>query len=372
MSSLRRRRLIGLVAASLLVAAGPPPPANEAPPPKPFEIVILAEGVYGFVWKNPLQDPIESNALFIVNEHDVVVVDAGIMPSTARRMAAALRKLTSKPVRYVINTHWHDDHHQGNEVYRDLWPQVEFIAHRDTRTDIFAKTYAPRADVVANMKKENQRYVRWAASGKDDDGKPIDERRRARMREIAEVYAPAIAEIEKVRNTPPDLTLVDRLVLHRGKRTIDIRWLGRGNTRGDVVVFLPEERIVATGDLIVSPIPFGIGSYYRDWIATLGRLDSLPADVLFLGHGGPLRDRTYLHEIRDLLTALVTRVDSAVAAGATVEETRKRVTLADWKLKLAGEDRQRQGGFDAVFVTPAVERAWQQAKGEPDDAPASQ
>jgi glyoxylase-like metal-dependent hydrolase (beta-lactamase superfamily II) len=366
-----RRLVAGLLAAFCTVTT-PVVAAPPQPPAKPYDIVKLADGVYGFVWKNPVQDPIESNALFIINDRDVVVVDAGILPSSARRMAAALRKLTSKPVRYVVNTHWHDDHHQGNEVYRELWPAVEFIAHRETRTDIVAKTYAPRAQVISDMKQENQRYARWAASGKDDDGKPIEERRRARMREIAEVYEPAIAEIEKIRNTPPDLTLVERLVLHRGQRTIDIRWLGRGNTRGDIVVLLPEERIVATGDLIVYPIPFGIGSYYRDWIGTLGRLDSLPADVFFLGHGAPLRDRTYLHQVQGLLMALVSRVDSAVAAGATKEETQKQVTLSDWKLKFAGEDRLMQGGFDAVFVNPAVGRAWEQAKGEPDDTAASQ
>jgi len=102
-------------------------------------------------------------------------------------------------------------------------------------------------------------------------------------------------------------------------------------------------------------------------IATLGRLDSLPADVLFLGHGHPQRNREYLHRMQDLLTALVQRVDSAVGAGATKEETEKAVTLADWKQTLAGDDRALQGGFDAVFVQPAVGRAWQQAKGEPDD-----
>jgi cyclase len=373
MPVLHRRLLAGLLSVTCTVAAGASATATAVEaPPKPYEIVKLAEGVYGFVWTNPVQDPIESNALFIINDRDVVVVDAGILPSSARRMAAALRKLTSKPVRYVVNTHWHDDHHTGNEVYRALWPQVEFIAHRDTRTDIFAQTYAPRAEVVANMKKENERYARWAATGKDDEGKPVDELRRARMREIAEAYAPAIAEIEKVRNTPPDLTLIDRLVLHRGARTIDIRWLGRGNTRGDVVVFLPKERVVATGDLLVHPIPFGIGSYYRDWIGTLGALDSLPVDALFLGHGAPQRNRDYLHQVQGLLTALVERVDSAVAAGATKQETEQQVTLSDWKATIAGDDRQMQGGFDAVFVKPAVGRAWQQAKGEPDATAASQ
>ena len=160
----RRRVLAGLIAAFPALA-----PAHAGPSdPKPCDIVQLAEGVYGFVWRNPAQDPTESNALFIVNDRDVVVVDAGILPSSARRMAAALRKLTSKPVRYVVNTHWHDDHHQGNEVYRELWPAVEFIAHRDTRTDILEKTYAPRKQVVADMKQQNEQFARWAATGRDD------------------------------------------------------------------------------------------------------------------------------------------------------------------------------------------------------------
>ena len=100
-----------------------------------YEVVRLADGVHGFVWKNPFADPIQGNALFIINDRDVVVVDTGLLPSTARVMAAELRKLTAKPVRYVINTHWHDDHHTGNGVYRELWPEVEFIGHRDTRAE---------------------------------------------------------------------------------------------------------------------------------------------------------------------------------------------------------------------------------------------
>ena len=110
-----------------------------------------------------------------------------------------------------------------------------------------------------------------------------------------------------------------------------------------------------------------IGSYYREWIATLGRLDWFPADMLFLGHGQPQRTRDYLHQVHGLLTALVERVDSAVAGGGTLEETRQAVTLSDWKTAIAGDDPRLQGGFDTVFVTPAVGRAWDQAKGNPDD-----
>jgi glyoxylase-like metal-dependent hydrolase (beta-lactamase superfamily II) len=114
-----------------LVAAPPLAPSPPAPIAA-YEVVRLADGVHGFVWKNSFANPIQGNALFIINDNDVVVVDTGLLPSTARVMAAELRKLTTRPVRYVVNTHWHDDHHTGNAVYRELWPEAEFIAHRDT------------------------------------------------------------------------------------------------------------------------------------------------------------------------------------------------------------------------------------------------
>jgi cyclase len=354
--------LWGLIAAQPLPAPATPP-ATRIPA---FEVVRLADGVHGFVWKSPLDGPIQGNALFIINDRDVVVVDTGLLPSTARVMAAELRKLTANPVRYVVNTHWHDDHHTGNGVYRELWPGVEFIAHRDTRVDLIEKSYGERPKDLVEMQASIERYQRWAATGKDDDGKVLEERRRLRAGEIAALDRAILPELKAAPEIAPDLTFVDRLVLQRGDRTIEVRWLGRGNTRGDTIVVLPKERIVATGDLLVHPIPFGILSYYEDWPVTLDTLAALPVDVLFPGHGPVMGDRAYLRQVQGLLRALVDRVKVAVAAGATLEATQKQVTLEDWKTTLAGDDPVKQRAFDAFFVRPAVERTWRQVKGEPD------
>jgi glyoxylase-like metal-dependent hydrolase (beta-lactamase superfamily II) len=329
-------------------------------------VVRLAEGVYAFLWKDPIQDVIESNSLFVINDQDVLVVDTGFVPSTARVMAAELKKLTDRPVRYVVNTHWHDDHHGGNEVYRELWPSVEFVAHRDTREDILAQTWATRPKDVVDIRAQAAKYSKWAESGVDDDGHALETRRRDRAAEVAAFMPALAAEMEATRPTPPDLTFDDRLVLHRGSRTIEVLWLGRGNTKGDVVVFLPRERIAATGDLFVQPIPFGIGSYYADWAATLGRLDALDADVLVPGHGHVQRDHRYLRQVQGLVQALVTEVQRAVTSGASLEETQKSVTLSEWKIRFAGDDPTLQRSFEQFFVQPAVERAWHQAKGDAD------
>ncbi|HTR01692.1 MAG TPA: MBL fold metallo-hydrolase [Thermoanaerobaculia bacterium] len=356
-----RRLLFGLLIASAAASA-----RSEGLPRKEYEVVRLADGVWAFLWKDPSADLIESNALFVVNDRDVLVVDTGMVPSTARVMAAELKKLTDRPVRYVVNTHWHDDHHGGNEVYRELWPGVEFVAHRDTRADVLAQTYGTRPKDLDRLDAQAEKYARWAKTGVDDDGKTLEPSRRQRAEEIAALSRALAPELRAIRETPPDLTFDDRLVLHRGGRTIEILWLGRGNTRGDVVVFLPEDRIAATGDLFVQPIPFGFGSYYEEWAATLGRLDALAADVLVPGHGKVQRDRAYLRQVEALLTALVADVKAAVASGATLEETRERVKLDDWKARFAGTDPSLQRAFDAFFVQPAVERAWHQARGDAD------
>src|SRR5262252_10966769 len=219
MRALQRLVHLSLVVAFLTVSAAA---RADGLPAKQYEVVRLAEGVYAFLWKDPIQDVIESNSLFVINEQDVLVVDTGIVPSTARVMAAELKRLTDRPVRYVVNTHWHDDHHGGNEVYRELWPSVEFIAHRDTREDILGQTWKTRPDDVVRLRQQGAKYARWAETGVDDDGKPLEPRRRERAEAIAGFSPPLAAELEATRPTPPEMTFDDRLVLHRGTRTIEV------------------------------------------------------------------------------------------------------------------------------------------------------
>jgi cyclase len=334
--------------------------------PKQFDVTKLADGVYAFVWKDVLKNPIEGNSMFIVNQHDVVVVDTAFFEETARVMAAELKKITPLPVRYVINTHWHDDHHGGNAVYKDLWPGAEIISHRDTRTDIIEKTYGTRIKNIARVEEQLKKYERWLVEGKDDEGKAIDDARKKRIVDVTTFYRESNPKLRNLRESPPDITMTDLLVLQRGERRIEIRWLGLGNTRGDVVVFMPKERIVASGDLFVLPIPFAFGSFYEQWAETMGRLDALEADVIMPGHGPIQRDRVALRQIRALLTEFVDEVKKAAAEGLSLEDTRKRVALKDWREKFAGDDTDRQRAFGAFVLDAAMERMYRQAKGEAD------
>lgn len=351
-------RLAALAVATLAIAAR----ADYAP--KAWDVVTLADGVHGFVWRDPLADPIEGNALFIVNEEDVVVVDSGLLPSSARIMAKELQRLTSKPVRFVVNTHWHNDHVGGNGVYREIWPGVEFIAHEDTRTDILEQVYANQEANLQANERTIDTYAKYLESGADGDGKPLAPERRQRLAEVVAMYRAVLPDLRQVRKVPPEVTFRDRLVLRRGERTIEILWLGLGNTRGDAVVFLPKERIVATGDLLVWPVPFMFGSYHAQWPATLEKIDALAADTLFLSHGAPQRDRGYLRQVRDLLAFIRDEAKQAAATDLPSAEAKKAIDLGEWKKRFAQGDAKRERAFDAFVTAPSLERAIRQARGD--------
>lgn len=359
------RSMLRNVLAFLLVAT-----AVHAAEPKKYEVQKLAEGVHALVWSDPLADPIESNALIIINDEDVLVVDSSLFPSTARLIIGEIRKLTPKPVRYVVNTHWHDDHVLGNLAYREAFPAVEFVAHANTRTDIAEQVYAAQPKIIEQYREDLVKIRRALDTGKTSRGETVTEERRKLFESYIPLLERFLAEIGPVNARPvlPDVVFADQLTIHRGGRRIELRHLGRGNTRGDVVVWLPREKILATGDLVVSPIPFGIGSYYRDWISALNALQAIPAETFFLSHGKVQRDRSYIAQVRGLLESLVSEVEAEVRKGATLEQVQQKVTLSSWKTKLAGDDEDRQRAFDAYFVKPAVERLYKQEKGEAEGA----
>ena len=91
--------------------------------------VQIADGIYQFITAPDGYVP-NGNSVVIVNENDVLVFDTFTRPSTARTVLAEIRKITDKPVRYVVNSHHHPDHWSGNEVYAEAFPGLEIIAYR--------------------------------------------------------------------------------------------------------------------------------------------------------------------------------------------------------------------------------------------------
>lgn len=330
-----------------------------------FEMVKVADGVYAAIRTEPPGLTVNGNSVFIINDDDVVVVDTTLTPGTAKEELAALRKLTSKPVRYVINTHWHDDHLMGNQVYRDAFPDVEFIAHAATRDYLPTTGLSNRKGAmseqgypgfIAFLKKQLQ-------ENQSVFGGPMDDEERATYASDIKIAERYMAENPGVEIVLPTITLADRLTLHRGNRVIDIRYLGRGHTSGDLVVHLPKEGILISGDLVIWPVPY-VGdpqSHPGEWGATLEKLMGLNATTVVPGHGPVLHDNTYIKLMTRLFASMKQQVEAAVARGETLEQTRKSVNLDEFQKLFAGESRMRRNIFSNYVKGAGLAAAYSDA-----------
>ena len=333
-------------------------PATETFSPG-FDLQKIAEGVYAAIRKEPPGLMFNANVVFIINDDDVVVVDTNITPSSAREALGALRKLTNKPVRYVVNTHWHPDHISGNQVYRDAFPGVEFIAQATTLEDLPAVGESNRKGLLTNGPPFAARLRSLVEKNKSLSGEDLTEEERAAYLSDAAQLEALVKEAPGIQIMLPTLTIEDRLTLRRGDRVI--RFLGRAHTRADLVVHLPREGIVITGDIVVWPVPLvGSTSYPVDYGATLEKLLELRARLIIPGHGRVLRDDSYVKLMVRLLTSIKEQTQAAVARGETLEQTRKSINLDEFRKAFAGDSKFKRLIFDTYVTDSAVAAAFNQ------------
>jgi glyoxylase-like metal-dependent hydrolase (beta-lactamase superfamily II) len=327
-----------------------------------FKIVKVAKGVYAAIRTEPPGLTVNANSVFIINDSDVVVVDTTLTPGTARETIAALRQLTNKPVKYVINTHWHDDHIMGNQAYRDAFPGVEFIGHVKMREYLPTTGLANRQGAMSEQGYPGFIKALKSRLEKNESifGGPMDQEERDAYQSSAEIAERYMAENPKVEIILPSTTVEDRLTLQRGERTIDIRYFGRGHTSADLVVYLPKEKIAITGDLVVWPVPY-VGSpqsHPGDWSKTLDQILMLHPKMIVPGHGPVLTDDSQVKEMSKLFLTIDEQVRAAVKRGETLDQIHKNLNLDSFRDQFAGNSRIRKLIFRNYVAGPAVDAAY--------------
>ena len=322
---------------ALLVGCGPseapaskpaaPDPAPATPAQAPggdfatdthrFEQV--ADGVYFVRYTVPM---FNSNSMVVVNDEDVVVVDSHITPATGRELLASIRQLTDKPISVLVNTHFHYDHAHGNQAF----VPVKIIGHDFTRRKMAG---APLDEAtfqrdLAGQPMALERLQKRLAETEDAEARQGIEQRIA----LAQAHMEATREVDPV---PPNITLNERMTLIRGEREIQIVFCGRAHTGGDVVVYLPKERIVFTGDMMLGG-PSWLGDGHVDeWPETLENLKALDFDLILPGHGPPFKDRGRIDLVQDYYRALWAEVVAMRADGKSAAETAAAVDLTRFK-----------------------------------------
>ena len=314
----------------------------------------VSAGVYLHTRNDPFAGPVDGNSVVIVNEGDVFVVDTHINPAAARAVVEKIKSITDNPVSHIINTHWHDDHANGNQSFLDAFPDAQIIAHQYT----IDKLKAEWAD-FENGRREayeavTQDRINEAAAAAEAD----DPDRAIGIRIYGGYVAALKPELPTMTLAYPDLAVNDQMVFDRGDRVIIVQHLGAGNTEGDLVVWLPEEQIVATGDIVVAPIPYAFDAPMGDWMKTLKAVKDLDANLIIPGHGDPQSNADHIDKLSALIAATLKKVEKARADGVAYEELGDAIDLSDFEQRFAGDDPVALNAWQNYFLAPGLSSAW--------------
>jgi cyclase len=335
-----------------------------------YELVKVADGIHAFIAPEPLTGVVNGNSTVIIGDNGVVIVDTGQFPTLAARQIAEIRKLTDKPVRAIINTHWHWDHNLGNAAYRDAFPAASIISTPFTRE--FIATYTP--EFLQRMTGQGDKLIEQLSaqlkSGKRRDGTDLDAAQRANLGHLLRDLEHGIPELKKVKLDPPDLTFDREMTIRLGKREVRVFHPGHANTAGDAIVWVPDAKVLVTGDLVVQPTPYATNAYPAEWIVAMEKIRSFDAAAIVPGHGPVQRDWKYVDSVTEMLRFVVAQAAAAVRDGLTIDEAKARIDLEPYRRRFAGDDAIRRKAFDEYFASSIVASAYRQAKGEVvDEAP---
>ena len=246
------------------------------------------------------RDGVTFNSGVIVTDEGVLVLDSQIDTTAGRRVREALAQITPQPIRLLVSSPFHDFFSGGVGAFSD----VHNIGHQEYRTHLLEALAGEPPDVVM-----------------------------ARL---------------------PDQTYRERVTVYLGGKEIQILYLGRGHTRGDSVLFVPEDRIVYLSELYShKEFPSLADSYSSDWVAALDTAEALEADIFVPGHGliteDPRASRRGMRHFKQLLLDLREAVRTRIETGATVEEIVKTVVLPEYH-DYIGYDRGLEGAIRRIYT----------------------
>ncbi len=289
---------------------------------KVYTFQKIEEGVY-YTTSTSLTNTGGNHAI-IVGDRDVILVDDGTTPAAARALLEDLKMVTDKPVRWVINTHFHYDHTDGNSVFG---PDVQIIGHEYVRhaiADLDVAHREPLKTTMTNMALQIQPLRQQIVEEK------IFERRAALLKQVAAIQAD-LKELRALKPTPPNMTYTSQMTLRQGQREVQLLFLGRGHTQGDTVVFLPKERIVCTGDLMESRLAYMGDAMFDEWITTLDALKKLEFGTVLPGHGVPFHEKSLITAFQNYLSDFMTKVADLRKQGLSADEAAQKVDLTSHK-----------------------------------------
>lgn len=323
-----------------------------------FDVQNVADGVY-FAFARP-QAVGNCNAAIFVNNADVLVVDAHSKPSAAAALIAQIkRQITDKPVRYLVDTHFHWDHSQGNAGYRQAFGKdLKIISSEATKQleseqmparlreslDPHGHPFSSQPHIPVLLDAARQQL---SAAASDEE--------RARLTERIRQLEAFQKEMQNFAPELPTVTFGKTYVVKDKAHDLHVEFHGRAHTAGDVVVYCPQKRVVATGDMVIGTLPFMGDSFPTEWPRTIDSIAKLDFNRVCGGHGAVAQGKQRMTSQRNYIAELADRVDAGKRAGLSLAEVQKSLPLSSIKSFAAdGYGTLMAAGRDEAAMQAAI------------------
>ena len=305
-----------------------------------FTIERVAEGVFAALAKP--QALTNSNAAIFVLDRDVLVVDAHSKPSAAVALLAQIKKeVTDKPVRYLVNSHFHWDHTQGDVAYKTAGSNVEIITSEATKqlmTQLQRDRLKESLDSVPSLIDAVRSRLSRAKTAQEQAWCNDQLRQLTAYQEEMKSYPLEL----------PTLTFARTYLIKDRSGDLQLAFNGKAHTAGDVQVFSPTKKVVASGDAIIGFLPNLNDGFPRPWPKTIDSVGAWKFDFIIAGHGPVQHGRARMGQFRNYIEDLTARVERAKKAGTPLVELQKTIIPASLPTL-------QSGGFGA-FVADNLEK----------------
>lgn len=283
-----------------------------------FDVEKVAEGVFAALPKPAVLN--NCNAAIFVLSRDVLVVDAHSTPSAAAALIAQIRKqITEKPVRYLVNSHFHWDHTQGNAAYKKANPQIEIISSGATKqlmSQLQRDRLKAQLETIPGLIDQVKIRRSYAKTARDRDW--ADDQ----LRQLAAYQA----EMSSYPLELPTVSFDKTHVIKDAAGDLELAFNGKAHTAGDVQVFSASKKVLAAGDTIISMLPNINDGYPRPWPKTIDTAAAWKFEKIIVGHGSVQHGRERMGQFRNYIEDLTARVERAKQAGTPLEDLQRSIT----------------------------------------------
>lgn len=289
----------------------------------------IGKAVYAIIHDDATDEWPNGNTGVVIGDSAVLVVDACYLPSMAREDIRLIRSVTKKPVKYLVITHWHFDHNNGTIAYKQAFPGIAVISQRANQKfiELNGVWWSRMATATGSDKRRSLLVMETAlAAGKDSSGKIIPPAELEKMKHTIDQRKNELEELSNLTVVAPNRVFDNQLWLNLGNKRVQLTDRGKANSPHDVTIYVPDEQVLFTGDILVqTPLPYLGASWPANWVPVLQALEKIPVKAIVLGHGPIQYNHDYTKQFRLFLKMASAKVEALIWQGKTLKEIQSSV-----------------------------------------------